>query len=181
MKLSMTILAVACVLGITPHSRAAEVSTQIVTTTTTKGTKNKPATVTTNKTTITSKSEPRQVLTEGDLKNMSPNNLCVDGFKPYVGNDTKNVCQSKATTPDIAYSCVWKQDDSDSAYQPTEKGPCTLDFAEHKGSITILKNDFASNPPLSYGSEAQCCYRAAQDPVTTIIESNVMPTSAISK
>jgi hypothetical protein len=113
-------------------------------------------TSTTNDTTM-----PRQVLDEDALKKMG-DSVCTDGFRAYVGNDSKNVCQSKASSPDLAYSCVWK-DNSNAAYPPTNQGPCALDYAEHRESVIVTKEDF-SNPPLSYGTEAQCCFRAAQGP-----------------
>lgn len=125
--------------------------------------KSKPETTTTTyntNTTTTTKVQPRQVLNEETLKKIS-NTLCTEGFKAYVGTDKKNICQSQVNAPDIAYSCVWNRKGT-SAYAPTTQGPCTLDFTEHRGSILITKNDFVSNPPLSYGSEAQCCYRAAK-------------------
>ncbi|MBF0106410.1 MAG: hypothetical protein HQM16_13925 [Deltaproteobacteria bacterium] len=106
----------------------------------------------------------RTVLDEDALKKML-NNLCVEGFRAYVGNDKKNVCQGKATTPDIAYSCIWKEN-GNAAFAPTDQGPCALDYAEHKDSIIITKDDYTSSPPLAYGTEAQCCFRAGQGPDT---------------
>ncbi len=133
-------------------------------------------TTTSNTTTLTTKSgDLRLVLDEDALKKMS-DTLCVDGFKSYVGNDKKNVCQSKATVPDIAYSCVWKEE-GNAAYAPTDKGPCRLDYSEHQQSITVTKNDFSSSPPLPYGSEAQCCFRAAQGPTTSTVETS--PTTVV--
>ncbi|QQR80173.1 MAG: hypothetical protein IPJ69_12755 [Deltaproteobacteria bacterium] len=134
-------------------------------TTTTPVKKSIPATTTTtyNTTeTTTKESEVRVVLDQEALKKMS-GTLCTDGFKAYVGNDNKNICQGKATTPDLAYSCVWDKK-GEAAYASTPKGPCNLDFTEHRGSIIITKTDYKSNPPLAYGTEAQCCFRAAKDP-----------------
>lgn len=129
---------------------------------------------TTNTTTVTTKQgDLRTVLDEDTLKKMS-DTLCVTGFKPYYGNDDKNVCQGKATVPDLAYSCVWKED-GNAAYSPTTQGPCGLDTAEHKGSIVVTKNDYENSPPLSYGTEAQCCFRAAQGPATSTVA--VSPTT----
>jgi hypothetical protein len=101
-----------------------------------------------------------KVYDEEMLKKMS-NTLCTDGFKAYVGGDKKNICLSKATPPDIAYSCVWSKKGTQ-AYAPTPQGPCNLDYTEHRGGITVKKDNFAKNPPLSYGTEAQCCFRAAK-------------------
>lgn len=143
-----------------------ETTTQ--TTTTPRGSKKAPATTTTTSNTsatVTKEAAPkpeldsRTVLNEEMLKKMS-NTLCTDGFKAYVGSDKRNICQSRVTAPDIAYSCIWDKR-GNAAYAPTPQGPCSLDFTDHKGSIVITKNDF-SNPPLPYGTEAQCCYRAAQ-------------------
>jgi len=120
----------------------------------------------TTSTTITTTSRPapqvRQVLDEDTLKKIS-HTLCSDGFKAYVGADKKNLCYGKANTPDIAYSCVWDKKGA-AAYAPTAQGPCTLDFAEHRGSIIVTKEAYSSSPPLSYGKEAQCCFRAAVGP-----------------
>lgn len=126
-------------------------------------------------TTVTVKDgELRRVLDEDALKKMS-GSLCVSGFKAYVGDDHKNVCQSKANTPDIAYSCVWRKNGS-AAYAPTPQGPCILDYAEHTASVLITKTEFLSSPPLPYGSEAHCCFRAAQGPSTSTVETG--PTNA---
>jgi hypothetical protein len=95
------------------------------------------------------------------------NAVCVQGFKAYVGNDKKNICQGKANPPDIAYSCVWNKKGAP-AYPATPEGPCSLDYTQHQGSITIKKDNFASNPPLAYGKEAQCCFRAAKGLETAV-------------
>lgn len=127
------------------------------------GKRNKPVTTSSTSTTeVVTKTQPRKVLDEEALKKMS-NTLCTDGFKSVVGVDKKNVCQGKAAAPDIAYSCVWNKKGA-AAYAPTEQGPCSLDFAEHRGSIVITKEDYSSSPPLPYGTEVQCCFRAAKDP-----------------
>ena len=143
-----------------------ETTTQVVTPRTSKKTIPEHTTTTSNTSVTTTKeAEPRQVLSEDTLKRIS-NTLCTQGFKSYVGTDKKNICQSKVVAPDIAYSCVWDKKGT-AAYAPTTQGPCSLDFTEHRGSILITKNDFASKPPLSYGTEAQCCYRAAQGPISS--------------
>lgn len=111
-------------------------------------------------TTTTTEVKPRAVLDEETLKKIS-NTLCSEGFKAYVGNDKKNVCQSRASSPDLAYSCVWNKK-GPVAYAPSEQGPCRLDFSEHKGSVIITKENYKERPPLDYGMEAQCCFRAAQ-------------------
>lgn len=127
-----------------------------------KNKRTKPVTtVTSTSSTTTTQVQPRKVLDEDTLKKIS-NTLCTEGFKASVGGDKKNVCQSRASSPDIAYSCIWNKKGA-AAYAPSKQGPCTLDFAEHKGSIIITKEDYASNPPLSYGTEVQCCFRAAKD------------------
>ena len=135
----------------------------------------KPVTTTTSTTTTstTNEGDVRKVLDEKALKKMS-DSLCVKGFKAYVGNDEKNICQSKAEVPDIAYSCVWK-DEGNAAYAATAQGPCALDYSEHKGSLMVTKNDYKSYPPLPYGSEAQCCFRAAKGPKTVDVQ--VSPTT----
>ncbi|MBF0104403.1 MAG: hypothetical protein HQM16_03645 [Deltaproteobacteria bacterium] len=119
----------------------------------------------------------RTVLDEDALKKML-DSLCVDGFRAYVGNDKKNVCQSKATTPDIAYSCIWKEN-GNAAFAPTDQGPCALDYAEHKESVIITKDDYTASPPLAYGTEAQCCFRAAQGPDTKT--STTSPVTQVTK
>lgn len=141
----------------------------------------KPVTTTTsNTTTLTTKEgEIRTVLDEDALKKMS-DTLCVEGFKAYVGNDKKNVCQSKASVPDLAYSCVWTEH-GNAAYAPTDKGPCGLEGAEHRQSVIVTKNDFTSSPPLSYGTEAQCCFRAAQGPATSTISTSPTTTTVVPK
>lgn len=122
-------------------------------------------TTTTTRYTTTKESEPRIVLDQEALKKMSKN-LCTEGFKAYVSNDKKNVCAGRATMPDIAYSCVWDKK-GDAAYAATVKGPCNLDFTEHRGSIVMTKSYYTSYPPLPYGSEAQCCVRAAKDSIVS--------------
>lgn len=102
----------------------------------------------------------RTVYDEETLKKMS-DTLCTDGFKAYVGTEKKNVCMSRATTPDIAYSCVWDKDGT-AAFAPTPKGPCNLDYVEHRGNVVIKKENFPDDPPLSYGKTAECCFRAAK-------------------
>lgn len=100
------------------------------------------------------------VYSEDQLDKMS-NQLCAEGFKAYVGNEKKNVCKSKATTPDFAYSCVWDKD-GPAAFAADAKGPCNLDHVEHKGSVIITRDNFADDAPLKYGSEALCCFRPAK-------------------
>lgn len=136
-----------------------------------------PVTTTTSNTTTltTTPGEMHPVKDEEDLKRMI-SQLCVDGFKAYVGNDKKNVCQTKATSPDLAYSCVW-HDEGTAAYSPTAQGPCTLGYAVHKDSIIVTKAEFTS-PPLPYGTEAQCCFRSAQgDPTTAVVNSPTTTTT----
>ncbi len=125
-----------------------------------------PIITTTSNTSVTTTKEipqPRKVLDEETLKKISAT-LCTQGFKAYVGTQKKNVCQSQARSPDLAYSCVWGKKGK-AAYDPNLGGLCNLDFTEHHGSISISKENFPSHPPLSYGTEAECCFRAAQDPV----------------
>ncbi|MDO8520243.1 MAG: hypothetical protein Q7T11_08800 [Deltaproteobacteria bacterium] len=140
-----------------------------------------PVTTTTSSTTTltTKDGDMRKVLDEKALKKMSKS-LCVTGFKAQVGSGKKNVCQNKATAPDIAYSCVWKEK-GDAAYAPTNQGPCSLDYSEHQGSIVITKSDYASSPPLRYGAEAQCCFRAAQGPQTSTLERSPTTTTVAPK
>lgn len=144
---------------------------QSITTTTTTQSKaraihHKKAVTTISDTTVTTTpAEPRQVLSQDMLKKNS-SSICAPGFQAYVGNDKKNVCQNKATAPDIAYSCVWAQKGTE-AYKPSAKGPCTLDFAEQLDKVVMTKSDYKSSPPLKYGVEAQCCFRAAKGAPTT--------------
>jgi|GEM_PF-1373241 len=102
----------------------------------------------------------RKVYDEETLRKMK-DNLCTQGFKAYVGSDEKNVCMGKASPPDIAYSCIWHKKGA-GAFAPTAQGPCSLDYAEHKGSIVIMKENFPHDAPMDYGMEAQCCFRAAK-------------------
>lgn len=136
-----------------------------------------PVTTTTSDTvTRTSKAgELRTVLDEDALKKID-HTLCTKGFKAYVGNDKKNVCQGKAVAPDLAYSCIWSEDGS-AAYAPTPQGPCGLDYAEHQTSVIITKSEYTASPPLAYGTEAQCCFRAAQGPATNTVERS--PTTTV--
>ncbi|MFO1519446.1 MAG: hypothetical protein U1F57_07305 [bacterium] len=128
-------------------------------------------TTTSTTTTTTTPPPPKEVVhkvyDEEMLKKMK-DNLCTDGFKAYVGSDKKNVCRAKAAAPDFAYSCVWDKK-GPAAFAPTEKGPCNLDYTEHRGSVKIQKENYPSSPPLSYGMEAQCCYRPAKglEPVSS--------------
>lgn len=134
-------------------------------------------TSTSTSTVTTTPGEMRKVLDEDALKKMS-DSLCVKGFKPYVGNDTKNVCQGQAVVPDLAYSCVWTEDGS-AAFAPTPQGPCTLEYAEHKKSLIITKTDYSISPPLPYGTEAQCCFRAAQGVATSSVETSPTTTTVV--
>ena len=136
-----------------------------------------PVTTETTTTLTTTEGDVRKVLDEDALKKIS-DTLCAKGFKASVGNDKKNVCQGKATVPDIAYSCVWTEE-GNAAYPQTPQGPCTLDYAVHQDSIIVTKNDYASSPPLSYATEAQCCFRAAKGPTTSTVETS--PTTTVPK
>lgn len=122
--------------------------------------KAKPVETTTTTVTVVKEPEARQVLTEDTLKKIK-DTMCARGFRAYIGNDKKNVCKSRANSPDIAYSCVWDAK-GPTAFEPTKKGPCNLDFAEHQGSLAVTRENFSSSPPLKYGKEAQCCFRAAK-------------------
>lgn len=147
--------------------------TSITTTTQTKSPRihhKKAITTTTSDTTVVTPAEPRQVLSQEMLKKIS-STICTPGFHAYVGNEKKNVCQNKATAPDLAYSCVWDSKGTE-AYKPSAKGPCTLDFAEHADKVVITKSDYKSSPPLKYGVEAQCCFRAAKGFATTTTTSD---------
>lgn len=135
------------------------------------------ATPVTTTTSITKEGDVRKVLDEDALKKMA-DGLCVEGFKAYVGNDNKNICQGQADAPDIAYSCVWHED-GNAAFAPTPEGPCSLDFVEHRKSLIVTKNEYTASPPLPYGTEAHCCFRAAQGPATSTVE--VKPTAAVKK
>jgi hypothetical protein len=100
----------------------------------------------------------RKVYDEEALKKMT---ICAEGFKSYVGSDDKNICRGRATPPDIAYTCKWDKK-GPPAFAPTTQGPCSLDFTEHRGGIAIKKDNFPSSPPLSYGTQVECCFRAAK-------------------
>ncbi|OGQ23189.1 MAG: hypothetical protein A3I05_02850 [Deltaproteobacteria bacterium RIFCSPLOWO2_02_FULL_44_10] len=129
-----------------------------------------PVTTTTSNTTTstTKEGDLRKVLDADALKKMS-DSLCVTGFKAYVGNDKKNVCQGNASAPDVAYSCVWAKK-GNAAFAPTVQGPCSLDYSEHQKSVVITKGEYTSRPPLAYGTEAHCCFRAARGPSTNTVE-----------
>ncbi|MCC6272945.1 MAG: hypothetical protein IT572_05720 [Deltaproteobacteria bacterium] len=109
--------------------------------------------------TTTASQAPRKVYDMETLKKMA-DTLCVDGFKAYVGDEGKNVCRSWATAPDLAYTCVWNKK-GPPAFPPTPQGPCSLDYTEHRGNVIVTKSQYKSNPPLDFGTEAQCCYRSA--------------------
>ncbi|MDO8643733.1 MAG: OmpA family protein, partial [bacterium] len=111
--------------------------------------------------------EPRIVLDQKALKKMSKI-LCAEGFKSYFSNDKKNICAGQTTAPDIAYSCMWDKK-GEAAFAATVKGPCNLDFAEHRGSIVVSKSSYPSKPPLAYGTEVQCCFRAGKAPVREVV------------
>jgi len=116
-------------------------------------------------TTTTTPPPPRMVArkpyTEGELKKLG-DSLCTKGYKSYVGTVEKNVCNPQAKSPDIAYTCVWDEK-GPQVYPQNTQGPCSLDFAEHKGNVVIQKDKFP-DPPLAFGTEAQCCVRAASGP-----------------
>jgi len=187
-KLPMTLLSASfCMLWFLPCAQAQEKTTTTTTTvesvtetpkapTTTRRSKRvrRPApapadttTAVTSTTVTTTEVKPppakevvRKVYDEEMLKKMSKT-LCTEGFKAYVGTDKKNVCMNRANPPDIAYSCVWDKKGTP-AFAPTPQGPCNLDYTVHADKVTIKKDNFPSNPPLSYGVEAQCCFRAAK-------------------
>lgn len=116
--------------------------------------------VTTTTTTISSPTPtPRKIYDEDLLKDIS-NTLCTDGYRAYVGNENKNVCQGKAESPDIAYTCVWKKK-GPQVYPASMAGPCNLDYTDHMGEYAITREYYKRSPPLPYGSEVQCCFRAA--------------------
>lgn len=135
------------------------------TTTKAKATPEPQTTTSVYSTTTTTEVKPkiidRKVYDEGTLKKLG-NNLCANGFKAYVGNVKTNVCLRQANPPDISYTCVWNEK-GPQAFPSNTQGPCNLDYTEHHGSITIRKDNFP-NPPLAFGTEAQCCYRAAKGP-----------------
>ena len=96
---------------------------------------------------------PRKLYDEDTLRKISKT-ICIQGFRSYIGRDKNNLCLGKASPPDIAYSCVWDKKGT-AVYPPSVQGPCNLDFTEHKGSVSVK------------GTEAQCCFRAAQGPALT--------------
>jgi hypothetical protein len=100
-----------------------------------------------------------KVYDEDSLKKMSKT-LCTDGFKAYVGAVKQNVCGTRVNAPDIAYTCVWDKD-GNPAFAPTASGPCNLDYTKHQGSVVITKDAY-KDPPLTYGTQAQCCVRPAK-------------------
>lgn len=119
----------------------------------------KEITVTTTQTTI--ETRPRAVYSPKALKKMGKAGaLCSPGFKAYTGNVQKNICNVQAEPPDMAYTCVWKEK-GPSTFMATPMGPCTLDFAEHRGNMAMHRSHYKSNPPFSYGTDVQCCFRAA--------------------
>ncbi len=138
-------------------------STQVQTTPVRKKSKRviQPSSTTTSTsstTTVTEVKPPppvaRKVMDEETLKKMSET-LCTKGFKAYVGTDKKNLCLGKASPPDIAYSCVWEKKGTP-VYAPTLSGPCSLDFVEHRGNVSL--KDLT----------AECCYRAAKGPAAAV-------------
>ncbi len=183
-KISISILGVMSVLLISHVSfgQTSTTSTTVEKTVETKTPKSMPKETTVTTTTtqtvppptppptkvIQTTSVTRKVYDEDMLKKMS-DTLCTNGFKAYVGSDKKNVCLNKAVAPDFAYTCVWDKDGT-AAYAPTVQGPCSLDLTEHKGSVIIKKETYEDDPPLAYGTEAQCCYRAASGPATVIMK-----------
>lgn len=132
-----------------PAAKVEETSTISTTTTTTPPPPAPPA-------------PPRTVYDQDALKKLSEaNKLCVEGFKAYVGTETKNVCNSTANPPDLAYTCAWDKD-GPPAFPPSQQGPCTLDFTDHRGEVVITRDKWKDNPPMKYGSKAQCCFRASK-------------------
>lgn len=123
----------------------------------------------------TTPATPRPSYDQEALKKMN-DTLCVEGFDAKVGNDNKNICSGQATTPDIAYSCIWKKK-GEAAYPATRQGPCRLDNSEHRGNIMITKADYKSSPPLDYGTKVECCLRAAIGPSTTSTTSSTTSSS----
>ena len=116
----------------------------------------------------TTKDQSKPVVNEATLKNIS-HTLCAAGFTAYVGANQKNVCRNKVTAPNIAYSCVWEKEGK-RTHSLANQDPCLLEYTEHRGSITITKDQFSSNPPLSHGMEAQCCARSQVGSSTTRYE-----------
>ena len=107
--------------------------------------------------------KPRKVYDQEMLKKMVET-LCAEGFEAYVGDQGKNVCRNWATPPDIAYTCVWDKK-GPPAYPASTQGPCNLDYAVHRGDIIITRDQYKDgNPPLDFGKQVQCCYRAAAGP-----------------
>ncbi len=134
-------------------------TTTSTTSTTTKAGKKGP--VTSTSVTTTETVVPHAVYDQKTLQKLADAAaLCTKGFDSHVGSNDKNVCQSKAQSPDIAYTCSWKEK-GPAVFTETAQGPCTLDFAEHKGGMIISKEDYKSSPPLSYGTAVECCYRPA--------------------
>ncbi|EKD42251.1 MAG: hypothetical protein ACD_73C00244G0002 [uncultured bacterium] len=117
--------------------------------------------ITTTTTVIKETTTPRAVYDQKALQKLADAAaLCTKGYDAHVGSNKKNVCQSHAQSPDIAYSCSWREK-GPAVYPETEQGPCVLDFAIHHGGMKISKDDYKSGPPLDYGTSVECCYREA--------------------
>jgi len=108
------------------------------------------------------KEEPRKVYDEETLKKME-HNICAQGFKAYYGSSEKNICRSKASPPDMAYTCMWDKK-GPPAFAATSAGPCNLDYTEMQGKIVVDKSTFPHDNPFDYGTEVECCFRAAKGP-----------------
>jgi hypothetical protein len=116
--------------------------------------------ITTTQTTV--ETRPRAVYSPKAIKKMaSAGALCAQGFKAYVGNDKKNVCQVNAEPPDLAYTCVWKEK-GPASFAATSAGPCTIDYAEYKEKLPMDRSHYKSSPPFAYGTDVHCCFRAAE-------------------
>ncbi|HKY63705.1 MAG TPA: hypothetical protein VJR29_09820 [bacterium] len=109
---------------------------------------------------VVKEEKPRTVYDQETLEKME-DKLCVTGFKAHVGSESKNVCNSMANPPDLAYTCSWDEE-GPPAFPATKQGPCTLDFTEHRGEVVITRDKWKDNPPMKYGSKAQCCFRASK-------------------
>lgn len=104
---------------------------------------------------------PRMVYDQKTLEKLAQTkSLCAKGFDAHVGANRKNICGSQAHSPDIAYTCAWREK-GPAAFLETQQGPCMLDFTVKSGDEIISKESFKSNPPLKYGTPVVCCLREA--------------------
>ncbi len=170
-KIALIVMVVALGTFVFSQLSFGEGTTTNTTQTITTPAKKTAATTVETRTTTTKPAAARPTYDCATLKKMD-NTLCTEKFDAKICDDNKNVC--RGTVPagqgDIVYSCVF-QKEGPATYAQTPQGPCNLDSAVHRGKADITKAEYKDNPPLKYGSQVECCFRAASGTPTTTMSS----------